>query len=190
MENKIKKALTINQKWYITLCIAVVLNISWNYKNSSTTHDQGERITQLEKENLLLKQTNVELLSKAFLGQRVLDNIPFSIWKKKLVNGAFLMKYINNVGREQFLKDRGIDRYYYHNKTDFDVFSYSEAIKFHVEDSIVAYSMTDTVAHFDTDFYNATKKVFIQDGYTRWREITPDGDTLVWGKMDRFYKPK
>ena len=182
----VKKIKTINQKWYATLFVAILINLGWNYSNSRISVKQGLRITDLETQNLALKKTNVELLSKNFLGQRILDQLPFAIWKKKLENGSFKMKFLNNTAKVQFLSDKGLDRYYYHNKTDFDVFPYSEAIKFHREDSIVAYAKTDTIAHFNTDFYTATGKKLIQDGYTRWREIV-DNDTTIWGKMDRFY---
>lgn len=189
MKSKIKSALNINQKWYVTLLVAVVINIGWNYTNTKATFKQGQRITELEKENLALKKTNIELLSKDFLGQRSLDRLPFALWRKVKRGNTYIMKFINNTGKKQFLEDRGIDRYYYHNKTDFAVFPYDEAIKFQREDSIVANAVTDTVAHFDTDFYDSTGKILIKDGYTRWREISEDGDTLVWGKMDGFYKP-
>lgn len=189
--NKILKgtkiALSLNQKWYFTLCIAIVINVGWNYINTRATFRQGERITELERENLALKQTNVELLSRNFQGQRILDQLPFAIWKKKKSGNHFVMKFINEVGKDQFLASKGVNRYFYHNKTDFEIFEYEDARKFYVEDSLVAFANSDTVAHFNTDFFDAKGNKLIEDGYTRWREIE-DGDTLIWGKMDKFYK--
>jgi len=190
MSKHVKLAVTINQKWYVTLVIAILLNIGWNFINSKTAISQGERITQLEKENLQLKQTNVELLSKNFLDQHNLDRLPFALWRKMKVGDSFVMKFINETGRDQFLKTKGINKYFYHNKTDFAIFEYEDAYRFYREDSLVAYAKTDTVAHFNTNFYDAKGKILYKDGYTRWKEVV-DGDTLIWGKMDKFYvKPK
>lgn len=187
MAKFLKKALSINQKWYLTLVLAILINTWWNFYNSKKSQKQDYRITEVEVENLSLKKTNVELLSKNFSGQRILDEIPFSIWYKRLSKGSFKMRYINNTGKAQFLKDRNIDRYYYFDKPDSLIFGYEDAYKFFKEDSIVAYAKSDTVAHFDTDFYNAVGKKIIKDGYTRWRKIE-GGDTLVWGKMDKHFK--
>ena len=182
MSKFIGKVLTINQKWYFTLVLAIIFNIGWNYSNT-------QRISGLEKENLELKKTNVELLSKNFLGQRVLDQMPFSIWKKVKRKNRYVVKFLNTTAETQFLFDRGFDRYDYYNETDFAVFKLTEAQRFQSEDSLVAHAKTDTVAHFTTEFYDATGNKLIKDGYTRWREII-DSDTIIWGKMDKFYKYK
>lgn len=186
----VKKALSINQKWYLGLCVGVLLNFYFSYDLHRTNTAQTLRISQYEAQILKLKQTNTELLSATFSGQKILDDLPFSFWRKKKVGENYIMKFINETGKDQFLESKGINRYYYHNKTDFAVFEFDDAYKFYKEDSLVAYAKSDTVAHFNTDFYDAKGHKLITDGYTRWRKVV-DGDTMILGQMDRFYiKPK
>lgn len=184
---KVRKAISLNQKWYILLCCGIVLNFYLSYQLNKTNRTQTDRISSLEAENLKLKQTNTELLSASFSGQRILDELPFAFWRKKKVGNDYVMKFINEAGKKQFLESKGINRYYYHNRTDFDVFSYEDALVFHKEDSIVAHAVSDTIAHFDSDFHDAKGNKLIKDGYTRWKKVI-DGDTMILGQMDKFYK--
>ena len=172
--------MSTSKKWRMTLLLGVVLNLYFNF-------NLRNRIIDLEIENLKLKQTNTELLSSSFSGQKILDDMPFSFWRKKKNGEHYVMKFINQAGKDQFLESKGINRYYYHNKTDFAVFNFEDAYKFYKEDSLVAHAKTDTIAHFNTDFFDAKGNKLIKDGYTRWRKII-DNDTMIFGKMDKYYK--
>lgn len=196
-----KKFLTLNQKWYLTLCVGVILNLGYNVYDffhdkevakqyEITRAKQDGRIAELENENLKVKKINVELLSKNFINQRQLDRLPVAIWRKRKVYNSKLGKYeypmdFNNIVFDrQFMKSRGLDRYYYNNKTDSEIFAAKDAADFYSQDSLV--DVLGEYVHFNKPFKNLEGKM-VKDGFSKWEE-TESGQTYIWGMMDTPYE--
>lgn len=147
--------------------------------------EQDAMINDLERDVLVLKIDGIEAKSESFYSQKELDNIPFALWRKKKQGNRYLMKFINLAGETQFLDNSGISRLSFYNQTDAEIFkNNADTKRWHYEDSIVANYHKDTTMHFTNYFFDASNKVKIKSGYSRWRRVI-DRDTLIYGMMDK-----
>ncbi len=183
-----KKMMTLNQKWYLTFMIVSGLNALYSvydwYSDGVYEKQQIELVKLKDEQILKLTRDKIESLARDFTGKEILDQLPVSIWYGKKVGDTVYIKYLNRTAVKQFLTDRGLDQYYYFNRSNFDVFDKKEAKRFNAEHMMVAYAPKDSIYVFDEPFRDAATHTVIRTPYSRWRQIRFDErDTLLWGMM-------
>lgn len=187
MAELIQKTLTLNQKWYLTLCLGVVLNIGYNvwdfFHDIKVDRSHQRQFTVLTEENKKKDEQIAYLIAENIKNARNTEKMPVAIWKKKRLGESFVYEYYNLTFWKQFLRPLGVSRYYLYNKTDFAVFGYDDATAWYLED---LHQLTEGIPkHFDRDFRN-TDSTLIKSGYTKWSE-KEDGHEYTWGIMDHFF---
>ncbi|CAG2532916.1 hypothetical protein MAR621_03110 [Maribacter dokdonensis] len=187
MAELIKKTLTLNQKWYLTLCLGVVLNIGYNvwdfFHDMNVAKANEVKFATLTEESRKKDEQIAYLIAENIKNARNTEKMPVAIWKKKRLGESFVYEYYNLTFWKQFLRPLGVSRYYLYNKTDFAVFGYDDATAWYLED--VKQLELGMPSHIDRDFRN-TDSTLVKSGYTKWSE-EEDGHEYTWGIMDDFF---
>lgn len=170
--------------------VGILLNIAWNFYNSLTQAryelKTNSNIELLKLENIELKKANAYLVAENIKNYRNINKIPKATWKKKKMEDVFVYDYYNDTFWKQFLEPLKLPRYYLLGKTDFDLFTYENALRFKEQDHEAL--ANPIPQHYEDDFYTPDS-LLVRDGYVTWRELE-DGNEFIWRIMDNFYMEK
>lgn len=135
-------------------------------------------IRKLEKENLELTKVNSSIIVNQIARSKLIDKIPKSIWYKVKKGNRYIFQLCNKHYENKWLKPKGYSRYDYYGYTDFQIYGFYAAKKFQYGDSLTANSSKPMELNesFTDDFGNDYDINVI-----KWREITEEQDTIVWG---------
>lgn len=173
----------VNQAWYITLMISVVLNFGWNFKNNLKNdklelliENQHIVIEDLKKTNRELKLAYDALLDNMVLYNRSFEDFPLPVANKVKRGLNFYSNYYNiEYEREYFLKNN-TNRYENVGRTDFNNAPFHIAKVWYDNDLEVA--LTGEKKVYSEPFLDSLNRMGRRK-YFKWRKLR-ELDTLVY----------
>lgn len=173
----LRKFITGFLKWNEVVRFSMVLSIIYlgfgQYK-------QNQRIQDLQTENVELKKVNSEIIANQISSTRILDRIKKPIWQKAKRGRRYTMQVLNKPFEVRFLKPYGLDKYDYYGQTDYNIFPFNAAKQFNKGDSLASTS-EESINYTETFMDSKGEKITVD--VMKWREITVDKDTLIWGMI-------
>lgn len=150
----------------------------------SEAADQVMQVTKEQTELKLqikdLQEEKAELLNSITAYNAYFNDHPWPIWIKIKRGNQFFMYWYNDAYFEWYIKPKGLTRYSYYGKTDYDIYNYETATIFFVRDMQLALDGGSNRKYEaiinDDDLENLELDVL------KWRKINRS-DTLLIGQV-------
>lgn len=167
----------------VTLAVLTVTNIllKQDVKEATSevlklTQDQ----TELKLEIKDLKEEKAQLLNSITAYNTYFNDFPWPIWIKIKRGDKFYMYWYNDAYYEWYLKPKGLSRFAYYGKTDFDIYNKATATIFFVRD--MQLSLDGGSARIDERIINDDTLLNMNLDVLKWRKINRS-DTLLIGQV-------
>jgi hypothetical protein len=132
-----------------------------------------------------LKERNIALKQNMIIFNRNYEVFPLPVWQKVKRGNRFIIQYVN----PKYVEKLGhLFKYDYNahiGKDNFDLFEKKLAQEYYEKDLAVAIT-GDRLHSIDEIFDTEGKQAFVE--VVKWRQITKDKDTLVYGMVKKFIK--
>lgn len=167
----------------VTLGILTVTNILLK-RDVNIATDEVLRLTQEQTELKLeikdLKEEKAQLLNSITAYNAYFNDFPWPIWIKIKRGDKFYMYWYNDAYYEWYLKPKGLSRFAYYGKTDFDIYNNDTATIFFVRD--MQLSLDGGSARVDERIINDDSLDSVNLDVLKWRKINRT-DTLLIGQV-------
>ncbi len=134
-----------------------------------------------------LKERNLALKQNMIIFNRNYEVFPLPVWQKVKRGNRFIIQYVN----PEYVKKLGhlfeYDYYAHIGKDNFQIFGKKYGQEYYEKDLAVA--ITGIELHSTDEIFDEEgKQAFVN--VLKWREITSNKDTLIYGIVKEFVKSK
>lgn len=167
----------------LTLVFLTVTNVLLRYEVSSAAEEVlkvTQEQTELKLEIKDLKDEKAQLLNSITAYNAYFNDFPWPIWIKIKRGNQFFMYWYNDAYYDWYLKPKGLTRFSYYGKTDFDIYNNATATVFFVRD--MQLSLDGGSARVDEQIINDDSLNNIELDVLKWRKINRS-DTLLIGQI-------
>ena len=132
-----------------------------------------------------LKEKNLGLKQNMIIFNRNYEDFPLPVWQKVKRGNRFVIQYVN----PEYIKKMGhlfeYDAYAHIGKDNFDIFPKKYAQEYNDKDLAVAIT-GEELNSIDEILDTEGKKAFVK--VVKWRQISNNKDTLIYGMIKEFIK--